>query len=221
MSEFDHVLGPLLNALERRFAVPFQVVGRPDERERDRQAVDLLVQGGRYRFAVEHTMVESFEGQIADDQRVVEWAKALEQLSGRLPRPGHYVVAIRPHAVAGHHPSQVNRESVVYWIVDHAGRLALGSPRTAPDHIVHALPPEVPFPFTLARWPQPDDGSLRVMRAVDLDRDDARVARIRGVREDKTDKLEAARESRYETVLVLEQHDLASRTCPSSRRRSK
>lgn len=204
--EHQHVVGRLLAALEARFALPFEIIARPDEVERTRKAVDFILSA---QMAVEHTFVESFQGQITDSHRVAEWAEALEAADVRLPESGTFMVGLAPHAVAGAKPTAKDRQRVVQWITARAGSLQLGSGATAPGHMTKAQPPEVPFPFTLSRWPQQGDARLQVQRTVDLSDTEPRVLAVQKALRDKCPKLEEARPGGAGTTLLLiEQNDL-------------
>ncbi len=92
------VIGAALDALAMRWGSRFKVLGVPDGDERQRPAVDLLVEDDMgHQLVVEHTAVESFPGRIFDDSLFVELAKCLEErLTGELPTPGQYRVALDP-----------------------------------------------------------------------------------------------------------------------------
>jgi hypothetical protein len=75
-----------MTILAARVGEALQLVEKPDRRERNKRAVDQLWHGRTTRFAVEHTRLESFEGQIANEAHLGRLIVPVrELLAGRVP----------------------------------------------------------------------------------------------------------------------------------------
>src|SRR5688572_11869126 len=65
---------------------PLTVTGQPDREDRSRKSVEELWAAGANGFAIEHTLLESFVGQLDDDAKFVKLIAPLEHLlAGQLP----------------------------------------------------------------------------------------------------------------------------------------
>jgi hypothetical protein len=182
----------------------------PDEEERQSPAIDLLAHDGLGPISVEHTLIEPYSAQLHDNKRVVEVFAGFPERFGRgLESPGHYTLGI--HTRGGHLFPRRDKAKALdrleTWIRAQNLPIPEIPPRRA-NHIV-GIPPEVPIAVTLYRMrclPE-DDGSLGVAFLRPDDQEQQRVERIGKALEDKTPKLEAARQTGGITLLVLESHD--------------
>lgn len=210
------VCNAVRSVLEQRRGGPISEIGAPDTTERNRAAVELLLQSPSCRYVLEHTLVESYAEQIRDGREFVDLLQPLEtDLSGRLPSPGPYILGVGARAVRGATRADDVRRALVAWIEVTAPTLAIGSPKTAPRHFCRAKIPGVPFEVTLCRWGY-GEGALKIARdpsTLLLPRE--RRLRILTALFQKCGKLYTARAEvtdagfPCESVLVLETNDIA------------
>lgn len=198
----------MVRVIAHRRGEHFEIVGVPDELERSKRAIDLHFRGRSGDYVMEHTQIESFPEQITDDHRFVDLLRpVVAELTDTLPKPGKYVLTVLPGAVVGAMDDHIPK-AFVAWVREKAPTLQLGSPLTAPDHEITKIPPGVPFPVTLRRWPGLD-GTFHIARSVPENLEEQRTARIGRALEDKCPKLLTARGENRISVLVLESNDLA------------
>lgn len=199
----------VVDFMSDRTGTALEIAGAPDDTERNQKAVDLLVKAPSSSIVLEHTRIESFGEQIADDHRI-EWLAELEhELEDQLPRPGRYQIVINAGAVKGVRQPHTVKTALLNWVVAKASALELGSPTTAPRHFVRERPTGVPFEVTLARWPD-GDGDVAVWRFTPNDLPEKRADRIRVALMEKCPKLSRAKGDLHgRSVLVLESNDPA------------
>jgi hypothetical protein len=176
------------------------VWARPDRQNRNIQAVEELWASPSHAYAVEHTLLESFEGQIEDNERINSLLWPLRSvLAGILP--GTYVIkirvgdAIRARGNVGHLQCEIIR-----LILNTAGSMRTGETVIlSSEHL----------PFELAfECRRREDSQLFVHSVLHGDLEQFRVERVRRAFEDKCPKLVAACNSDgREAVLVLESDD--------------
>ena len=166
------------------------------------------------RFAIEHTKIESYAGQLTDAEQMERLLEPLEHdLAGLLPTDRTYRLAAGLGAVADKmlEPDLV-RAALTPWIIEKAQTLIAGSPASAPRHQVIGTLDELPVEVTLSAWPPGDrGGALLVLRSLPSDADqmmDLRVARMSKALRTKLPKLLDQAPAR--TVLVLEDPDMAT-----------
>jgi ribosomal protein S9 len=155
-----------LRFLGDRRGEQIQVLEEPDRVERRQQAVEMVAASDSARFVVEHTRVESFEGQIADGKRLDDLLGRLETALPSFLPAGSYDIIIQPHAAGRIRVGQLDnvRLAVAKWILETAPGLKPGPDGDfAETDVVDerpwsitARPPGVPFDVTLQR--QPRDG---------------------------------------------------------------
>jgi hypothetical protein len=203
----EHACGALGRYLDTVFRVEEE---RPDRRARDREAIDFTATnpGGQV-LGIEHTLVEPYEGQIADMNTAEErLGEARRRLEGHLPEDSIFDIAFR----AGSASRIRSREApaVAEWIEEVAPSLSIGRP----GHSGHAITsPEGRFAvaLTVRRWPRQLPGpQVRYRIDVDTERneDNARP-RVEKALAKKLPKLEASRSdlgARW-TMLCLETDD--------------
>ena len=200
-----------LDALAQRWGRRFTQLEIPDEKERQRPAVDLLVEDdeGRH-WVIEHTVVESFAGRIFDDSLFSTLAKCVEEgLSGSLPKRGQYRVTLNPGGLARRIDTEDICAAVCTWATSVADSLAIGSPVTAPAHVANTVLAPWEVNVSLTRWPG-HDGRVLAMRSVPENLISLRGQRIATALDRKCPKLqEATRHGELASLLVLESDDLA------------
>lgn len=185
-------------------------IDRPERRERQQKAVELILRGASSEFALEHTRVESFIRQIEDDQQFTNLLSPLPTMVGdTLPVPGRYLLVVHPRALKGALQASKIREALAAWIRDKAPTLAVRSPGTSPSarHYVRERPPAVPFDVSLYRFPG-RGGKVRIGRSVPEELERERLRRIRVALDAKLPKLRSEKENGRVSVLVLESDDL-------------
>ena len=128
-------------AVGERWGRRFTELDIPDEKERQRPAVDLLVEDdvGRH-WVIEHTVVESFAGRIFDDSLFSILAKCVEEgLSGSIPKPGQYRVTLNPGGLTRRIDIDDICAAVHTWAMSVAGSLAIGSSPSRHPHTSRTL----------------------------------------------------------------------------------
>lgn len=156
-----------LDAVAQRWSRCFTELEIPDEKERRRPAVDLLVEDDEGRqWVIEHTVVESFAGRIFDDSLFSILATCVEEgLSGSLPMPGQYRVTLDPGGLTRRIDIGDICAAVCTWATSVAGSLAIGSPLTAPAHVANTVLAPSEVSVWLTRWPG-HDGRVLAMRSI-------------------------------------------------------
>lgn len=204
------VIGVALDALALRWGSRFTILGVPDEEERQRPAVDLLVEDDMgHQLVVEHTTVESFPGRIFDDSLFVKLARCLEErLTGKLPTPGQYRVTLDPGALRRRADLDAMCAAICEWADSQAESLALGTPLTAPDHVVAGVLAPWGLEVRLMRWPH-HDGRVLAVRSVPEDLIALRAKLIAKALASKCPKLKEAAAGERTSILVFESEDLA------------
>lgn len=193
-----------LELLSTREGSSFAVLEHPELSERQRPAVELLVKLGLTEWVVEHTQVESFPGQIEDDQRFVELLGPLEdELHDKLPGPGGYRLVVDAQAVAGIKRPHVTptRQAISEWVRTKATALGIGE-------AIFEQPEGVPFELTLLHVSY-GNGTFMIRRFVPPELEARRQERIRKALEAKCPKLRQARGADRKSLLVLESNDIA------------
>lgn len=205
-----------LDAVALRWARRFTELEIPDEKERQRPAVDLLVEDDEgHRWVIEHTVVESFAGRIFDDALFSLLAACVEdRLSGSLPVPGQYRVALDPGALSRRVDVDDLCASVVEWGKAVADTLSIGSPLIAPDHVAKTVLAPWGATVRLYRWPG-HDGRVLATRSIPEDLRALRAERLAIALAKKCPKLkDASQGGELTSLLLLESNDLALSNYP-------
>ena len=187
--------------------------------------VDLRLWLGAQEYAIEHTRIESFEGQIETGVAFTKISRHIRRvLSGTLPHPAYYELHVPVSVSLPEKAARRTRamDSLVEWIRASAHRMdgrnsgktgAWSSPMRADDRI-RETPPEFACEIELLRWP---DAALMGRESGDLvaklicpgELEELRAERLRRAYSDKCPKLERAKSEGARTVLVLENVDIA------------
>ena len=184
--------------IEARAGESVSISSEPDVERRNEEAVEELWDSPSLDYAVEHTQVESFEGQLANIERIKRLLSPVkDRLAGRLP--GYYVLSFREEqTTAARIDFTVAHHEVEQLVLVAIGQLEVGE--------AVALRSER-LPFQMQLRLRHKEGSAVVLRS-DIEGDPVRlrVERFRRAFDDKCPKL--ARWSRGRTsVLVLESDD--------------
>jgi len=184
---------------------------KPDEEERVLPAVDAWFTDSVGDIHIEHTRIEPFPGQQADDVRLNNFFDNFSRRFGdSLPRPGYYVIAVLAGAVDGltNRKAQEAMDQLEKWVWANAPTLEPHGPGRKGVAVGNGS--ATPFPLWLYRWDNGarEDGRIYHGRATPEHGESARVERIGVALDAKCWKLEAARMLRSVTALVLETNDI-------------
>ena len=189
--------------------------------------VDLRLRLGAQEFAVEHTLIESFEGQIKTGVVFSEIKGHVGRvLSGRLPRPAFYQLQVPVNVSLPKKVAQRNLvlDTLVDWIRECAecmdrrnqGRTKEWHNPVRSDDCIREIPPGFACGMVLRRWPdavllgrEPGDLGAISISPEDEELEKLRAKRLKRAYSDKCPKLERAKAEGARTVLVLENEDIA------------
>ncbi len=172
--------------------------------EDEERRIEAVFESPRQGYAIEHTRVEAFPGQIQNDEHFLD---LLGPLDRAFPELGSlYRLSVPLTATVGLRRCDFEaiRRAVVGWVLGAAQKLL-------PGQEVRTRPPGVPFEVRLQRDEFSAAKGLRLSRWIEADYDlePDRAARIASAMARKCPKLArvARRESRR-SILVLESNDL-------------
>jgi len=200
------VVEAVLSFLEKRYGEPLRHRRRPEQEVRDTKAIELVASGTTRKFAIEHTRLNSFKGQIADDAQLLErlWP-VVPHLDGSLP--GTFELAIRARDISrlSKHKTAAALAGIVEWVRREAPHL---DPRRQFDEENRAgtftaiSEPSRIVPFELRLTRESDQGSLiYIARLLPPDFEKEREADVLRALDAKNPKL--ARWTGPDTVRVL------------------
>lgn len=187
--------------------------------------VDLRLWLGDQEFALEHTLIESFEGQIETGSvfsRITEHIR--RGLSGRLPGPACYVLQVPVNVALPRSVSRRNRalDGLLDWIRESAQSMDRTNPQQTQrwrnpsrfDDRIREIPPGFACEMTLQRQPEAalvgrEPGDLFAMLICPDELEKLRADRLKRAYSDKCPKLGSAKAEGARTVLVLENEDIA------------
>jgi hypothetical protein len=184
----------------------------PERTDRTNPAVELMTSDAVGSLAIEHTQIEPYPGQIADNHRIRPYAEALpEMLASSVPDGSRLALNLDVGAVIGIRPSTEVLELIAEWVAIVARSLVDGRPGIDGRHLAKGGPPELPFRLALVRWPQfPESPIPNVTigwwRPDDLE--ERRQERLAVALAKKLPKLADAAGQGYAGVLVLESSDI-------------
>ena len=196
----------VIDVICQRLGQEADQVFKPDDVVHDEPAVDREFRVGSHLYCLEHTRIESFEGQIGVERVYLEnrtyiqselEAYSFGQGLFRLLLPASLLSSRR--AITEHLP-EVRR-----WLQERAPLLEIGSPSTAPRHVAQENLDGIGL-VRLERWPA-EGSKMRLGLLFDEDEESRRRRVVRAL-EDKCPKLESARTAGGVTALVLESDDL-------------
>jgi hypothetical protein len=173
---------------------------RPERLRRNIPAVEELWQSPTRRYAIEHTRLESFDGQIANEARLQRLITPVrEALAGRLP--GSHVLAVRVCETQTARIKYADAHSEIL-------RLTLDAAPTLKDGETVILP-STRLPFSVQLHRRNGRGShVAVHTLIEGDADLLRLDRMRRALHDKCPKLARWATAARTSVLVLEADDI-------------
>ena len=196
----DAVCAFVREILSARTGETIVVTDRPEVVNRTVPVVEELWASASHRYAVEHTRVESYAGQIENEARLRRLILPVREfLRSRLP--GSHVLAVRVSEteVARLRYEDAHREIIA---------LTLATAPTLADGETVLLP-STKLPFTVQLHRRSGSGShVAVHCLIDGDGDDLRLQRMRRALQDKCPKLALWAADGRTSVLVLEANDI-------------
>lgn len=199
-SHQDEVCEFVREIVAARTGEPVAIASRPDLDHRNDEAVEELWDAPSAGYAVEHTRVESFDGQLANIAKVTRLLSPVkDMLAGRLP--GYYVLAVREDETA---VARVNfalaHQEIGRLVLEAAERVAVGETATLRS---------TSLPFEMQLHLRHRNGSSLVLFSdIEGDPEVLRAERFRRAFDAKCPKLAAWATGGRRSVLVLECDDI-------------
>lgn len=150
------------------------------EKEHDAAPVELVCNIGKQQFALEHTGVEPFEGFMRLQNDAITHFRPLEdRIAQHLPATEYIELHMPLRATEGLRGRTLSsvQDALALYVREKAPTLPLAREGRYVLPIEHEIPPGVPFPVTMHRWPrswraksfaivQKIEGDLEAMRSV-------------------------------------------------------
>ena len=195
----DEVITFVREIIAARTGEPISIASRPELDHRNAKAVEQLWEASLRGYAVEHTRVESFEGQIANDAKTDRLLTPVKKrLAGRLH--GYFVLAVREHETAATRVDfKFAHREIERLVLAAAERLEVG----ATDTLRSA---RLPFEMRLHRRHNKSSG-LVLFSDIEGDPETLRLERFRRAFAEKCPKLSKWATEGRASVLVLESDD--------------
>ena len=213
----------VVRLLEQRTGQKRTNVRRP-EMDHIGPPVEIRLNLGTQDYAIEHTHIEAFPGQIRTEAEFGRFINpVVEELSGTLPEPGAYHLYFPTDARIGVRADELERvqSDLKAWVREHSQRLQEENPHRPTrernprgfDGQYRAKPPGFPYEVTLRReshWSLSPrhDGILLVARIAPEDVEAQRAARLARALERKCPKLWQCKQEGSCTILILEDDDI-------------
>jgi len=199
----------VIHLMEKRKNELLTIIGVPDEIERGKKAVDLHVRGAGIDYYIEHTLIESFPGQICDGSRVMELLAPLEKLlSGKLPQ-GHFTLTVAAGAIAGATEVDKIQATLKKWIFEKAPLISMEALTKQRYAQCRETPANVPFEVVLSCDSRLED-AFYIARFTPNKIEEKRRERIQIALNNKCPKLKATKtKHNSRSVLILESNDIA------------
>jgi hypothetical protein len=177
-----------------------EVTEQPDGERRLTKEVEELWASSNHRFAIEHTLLESFVGQLTDDAKFVKLVAPVEGiLNGKLPGTFALAVEVGASTAAKVRYDEAHRR-IADAVLHAASTLSVGK-------AIRLDVENVPFPIHLFRRSE-ESSRIFVRRSVS-DIEPSRLDRVRRALVDKCPKLASARINGRYSVLAPESNDIA------------
>lgn len=208
--------------LEERAAIK-RSDARTPEKDGQGPPVDYRFDLGRRNYALEHTIVESFDSQIHSNIDFEAMVNPIIEATGdTLPKPGVYYLEF-PLDVT----DQVKRRdfpafqtAVGSWVREAAGRLYLrqmqmaGGKRSGKAFRLQETPPGLSFELHMMRLlfrdiPPMVNGRLYPSRSAPKGREERRERRMQKALDSKCPKLRQCKEEGARSILIFENNDIA------------
>jgi hypothetical protein len=196
----DAVCAFVRDIISARTNEQIEISARPDRDERNLPAVEELWESATRRYAIEHTRVEAFEGQIANQSKVLRLLVPVKAvLADRLP--GYFGLSVREADLAA---AQINVKAARLEVA----RLVLEAANSVPVGEVVTLQSDK-LPFKLQLYLRHKDSSNLILYTdIEGDPEARRLERIRRALDSKCPKLAAWTKDGQTSVLALESNDI-------------
>lgn len=190
----------------------------PEDAAQGRSEIDYVFQLGNIKFAFEHTVIEAFHGQLEADAHFKRFIEPIEAaLDYQLPSTGYFVLLFPINPTSRMSPSEVValQNNVVGWVKSAAKELSdevaaasfpirrrrMQPTRSMPDYDITLSFNEDLLGIMGSR--------LMASRMAPRNYNQLRVDRIKRAVDDKLPKLAKWKRELAQTVLVLENRDMA------------
>jgi hypothetical protein len=198
----DAVCSFVREILTARTGEAITVTERPELVNRSIPAVEELWESASHRYAVEHTRLESYSGQIENEAKLRQLILPVREfLIGRLP--GSHVLAVRvSETQAARIKYAEAHEEIIALTLEAASKLKDGET---------VLLPSTKLPFTVQlhrRHGNSDASHVAVHCLIEGDDEGLRLQRMQRALNDKCPKLAAWTGDGRTSVLVLEANDI-------------
>ncbi len=196
----DEVCEFVREIVSARTREPIVLTGRPDCERRDIKAVEELWESSSRRYAVEHTLIESFEGQVANLAKIERLLVPVkDMLAGRLP--GRFALAVRETDTSGARVNfAVAHQEVARLVLEAVDGMHVGETVTLASQ---ALPFELRLHLRFK-----EDSRLILYTDIEGDPEELRLERVRRALDAKCPKLATwARDGRT-SILIFEADDI-------------
>ena len=172
--------------------------------------VDAVYLLDNNRYVVEHSILQTYTGQIAEDHKILALMQNhLPALAQVVTVPGRFVLGFHVQTVGALRTSPVMIRELTNWVGRTAATLSIGQPGVADRHIATANLPDWSFSVSLERWPG-TTATVQIARYAPADTVRLLRCSFRDRIWDNAAKLETwSREYSAETVLILESQDEA------------
>jgi hypothetical protein len=203
----DRIAKALIQIIYRREEICFEIESRPDQTNRLEKDIDFLLVSGNRRIAVEHTRIESFKNQISN-VHILKQAriKIEEELKGRVPGDRYYVLTLPTEFLRSLKKHDADRQvsTIVAWATQES--MGLGEEQ----HAKVTLPDADQDVWLECRWSHKDlNGTVLTILLAPRSLDQKRAERYEKIFKDKLLKLHRYEERQCETLLALEDIDIA------------
>jgi hypothetical protein len=197
----DRVCAFVRDIISARTHENIQISSRPERDHRNVPVVEELWEAPTRRYAIEHTRVEAFEGQIANLSRIERLLLPVKRaIADGLP--GYFLLSVRERDLAAaRFNERTTQVEIARLVIETAGAVRVGE-------TVVLRSPKVPF--TLELYLRHKDSSALILYSdIEGDPDELRLGRIRRALDAKCPKLKAWSDATDGTsVLVLESNDI-------------
>jgi len=197
----DAICGFVRDIISARIGEKLEITARPEVDERNLPVVEELWDSPNHHYAIEHTRIEAFEGQIANQSKVAIFLAPVKiALADRLP--GYFCLSLREADLASARMKMSEaRLEVARLVVEAAGRVQV-------DEVVTLQSSKLPFTLQLYLRHK-HSSNLILYSDIQGDPEKRRLERIRRALADKCDKLASwAKIDGRTSILALESNDI-------------
>jgi hypothetical protein len=195
----DAVCAFVRDIISARTNEKIEISAHPDRDERNLPAVEELWESPTRRYAIEHTRVEAFEGQIGNRSKIHAFLTPVKvALQDRLP--GYFCLSLREQDIASRFNMSAARLEIAQLIVEAAGRVKV-------DEAVTLQSDKLPFTAQLYLRHR-DRSNLILYSDIHGDPEKRRLERVRRALDDKCPKLASWAQDGRISVLALESNDI-------------